>query len=85
MIPLPLSRGLLFEGVGILDETLGEGGLGGGDVVWVVPPEFDDGVLEGAGEGEGDGPREGALLDDLMEVGGGLVDGLPARQEDDTG
>ena len=58
---------------------------GGVSVGVVAGPGVEGGVLESAGEAEGDGPREGVILDDGSEVVGGLFDGLTAREEDDAG
>lgn len=41
--------------------------------------------MEGASEAEGDGPGEGAVLEDSREIGGGLLGSLSARKEDDAG
>lgn len=65
-------------------EPCEEGGLGGGVVGVVAFPGFEGGTLEGAGVGEGDGPGEGAVVFDFLKVGGGLLWGLAAREEDDA-
>lgn len=51
----------------------------------VAGPGVEGGVLESAGEAEGDGPREGAVCGDCSEIVSGLLGGLAAGEEDDAG
>ena len=48
-------------------------------------PSKEGGILEGASEGEGDWPGEGAVFLYGGEIIGGLLDGLTTREEDDAG
>ena len=62
-----------------------EGVAGCRGVIVIAGPGVEGGVLEGAGEREGDGPREWTILNDLGEIFGGLLDGLTARKENNAG
>ena len=82
-----LVIGLFFflQGFGVGDEAGEEGFAGGVGVGVIASPGVEGGVLKGASKAEGDGPREGAVLDDGGEIIGGLFDGLTAREENDAG
>ena len=51
----------------------------------VAGPGIESGVLEGTGEGESDGPREGFVLNNGGKIVSSLLWGLTAREEDDAG
>ena len=51
----------------------------------IALPGVEGGVLEGASEAKGDGPREGTVFNDPDEISGGLFDGLTTRKEDNPG
>ena len=54
-------------------------------VLVVASPSIKGGILESAGKTKGDWPGEGAVFNDGGEIGGGLFNGLSAREEDYAG
>ena len=54
-------------------------------IIIIAGPSVEGGVLEGAGEGKGDRPREWAVFGNFGEVFGGLFDSLAAGEEDNAG
>ena len=80
-----MRLGGFLEGGAVGLESLEEGGLGSGVVGVVASPSFEGGALQRAGVGEGDWPGVGAEVGDGLEVVGGLLGGLAAREEDNAG
>ena len=62
-----------------------EGVAGDVGIFVVALPGVEGGVLEGAGEGEGDWPRERSVFGNFGEVFGRLFDGLTAGEENYAG
>ena len=66
-------------------EAILEGGLSLFYVRVVSLPGVEGGVLEGAGEAEGDRPGEGAVFENGGEIVSGLLGSLSTREKDDAG
>ena len=51
-------------------------------VVVVTLPGIEGGILQGAGEGKGDGPRERTVFDDFSKIVGSLLGSLATGKKD---
>ncbi len=78
-----VGRPLTARGESVHARAMSEGGLSGGDIFFLAAPDIERRGLQSASIREGEFPRRVADLVDRIEVSGGVLIGLSARQERD--